>query len=1340
MAADFYIPRSLTCQDENLTDVDLLRDEGVVVLLAEPGAGKTDLLGNVAQRIGVQRQIASIFRARTTLMRVDTLVLDALDEVARLDESGLWAVLVKAQETQARRVILASRSSEWDESQSVFVRECFRTEPRVAHLRPFRDAEQEQLFLHHKPDEDFAGFRSELSRFGLDSLFGNPMFLLLFADAYVESGRKFTTKEQIFDAAVRSLAFEANISLPQKNRPPVEAIIDCASEVFAKLLLSGAAGVSTRDNPQERHFPRFSSLVSENYGQVSYVLDTRLLKPSTDQGQHEPVHRMVAEYCAARYLVNRINENRDSLTLRRCLAIIAPSSVVRDELRGLLGWMAALGSRAVQQGAIALDPYAVLANGDPSRLLSTSIRYLLTELKKAAKQDPYFRRGNMGHSFSLSGFFRHEVVEEIRPLLTTYGDQGHLGNLLLEMLKGSKALQTLTPELSKLMLDGHNSLTTRLLAHRDLADVAEHDHKSDCEALIKECTHDAMRISVEMFQNLGVAVLGRDTLLALLRMYAGLYSKRQRGSHVSLGYHVKCLLKELDLDYVVWLLDRLTEGLACTCGSDKSHNCTCRNGVSKVVGSLLDRYFEECEGPFDAVRICQWIRNLKFERQVSRRESKAVRALQTQTELRQSMQRHLMQGITDPDEVWRVWREAFGSQSHAGLSFRAEDCWALVDHAFDSDNPVLWARFPKFRQTQDKHGPDALGTHMRCQANQKQEFMRIWAKQNREAKSFTKEFRKSDFPHRRRMRRQKRQQDQRKFENLQYLTENRALIESGHHWGSLHSFAECYLMAPEKLAEEFDDPQVVENALCNCLPFIEPELPTLQRLAELQCESRFLNVETVLHAACLAIFRRFGSLAEVKVGALAILKTGFDVSYTEIDEDTRIRFEAEVDSRLFQKASDAERFAREYLEPQVRNSRCKHTQLWWLGSKPEFSSLVATLPLEWLRRFPGATMEALETLFQLAVEHCNESIVLQVVRFHMRYIDNSFFWPDGTENEDLKARRSFWLLRSFFFEKDWPQAVEEWLKSDPDTIFAVESRISEMYRFGNKGWPDLSAQKVFLILDAFVELWPKVHLPKVYGTDSPKEETAYRFLADVVRAIEKDDPCDGLPILNLIIADGRLRDFHDVARNMRASTLRKMALRDFEAPTPSEVVKFLDRKQVITVEDLRERLIELLEELQDKIDGGEFNSVEKFYSGNGRVDEEAASDRIAEDLQVALQPFNITVNREHHLKDARRCDITVTCMFDGRRSLLVMEVKGQWHRDLYLAAKEQLHRRYAIHPDAEQQGIYLVLWFGAGEKVAGRRCHSNRSSSQLREKVVSKMPEELHSLIDVFVLDLSHKS
>ena len=80
-------------------------------------------------------------------------------------------------------------------------------------------------------------------------------------------------------------------------------------------------------------------------------------------------------------------------------------------------------------------------------------------------------------------------------------------------------------------------------------------------------------------------------------------------------------------------------------------------------------------------------------------------------------------------------------------------------------------------------------------------------------------------------------------------------------------------------------------------------------------------------------------------------------------------------------------------------------------------------------------------------------------------------------------------------------------------------------------------------------------------------------------------------------------------------------------------------------------------------------------------------------------------------------------------------VKG--HRELYTAASAHLDERYSIHPDAEQQGIFLAIWFAGNEKVAGRKRHSITSAQELKSSIESRLPQELTGLVDVFVLDVS---
>ena len=459
-----YIARQLIAKDGTpVSEQACLAKPGTIVVLAEPGAGKTELLDSFGRALGVTPQRASIFRHKSHITPGHALVIDALDEVARQDLSALDGLIVKALDLKANTTVLASRASEWSQERNHFIKDCTGRAPTVVHLQPFNTAEQQQLFETLFPGEDFKAFHTQADRFGFAPILGNPMFLRFVVEGYIQAGRQIHSKQQIFKDAVDRLGSDDGKSQGPAPRPPIDVIVSSASAIFAKLLLSGAVGVANTERPRDREFPYIASLTEEASTVWKGILNSRLFKPAADADDHEPVHRIVAEYCAAGYLARRIVDPADTLSLKRCLAIIAPNAVPRDDLRGLLGWLAALGHQPVQDAIIALDPYAVLANGDPAQLTTLSKRRLIAQLRSLSKADPLFRRTDAWRRFNAAGFLTADLVDDLRPIITTPDDGSHLLDLVLELLPDSSAAAVLETELRTLMLDRTADLTARRL-------------------------------------------------------------------------------------------------------------------------------------------------------------------------------------------------------------------------------------------------------------------------------------------------------------------------------------------------------------------------------------------------------------------------------------------------------------------------------------------------------------------------------------------------------------------------------------------------------------------------------------------------------------------------------------------------------------------------------------------------------------------------------------------------------------------------------------------------------------------------------------------------------------
>lgn len=1343
MSTPFYLPRSLVSNDKTYTEAELLAAANYVVILAEPGGGKTQLMESLAQQLGTKAVTASRFAYAGAKVNNSSLVIDAFDELSKVDNSGIYKLLGQAVSANPTRVYLSSRSSEWSHAATNAVNNFFGHPPLVVRLCEFDESEQREIFKHNVPGEDFAAFQAEVARFDLETLLPNPQFLKLFAEAYIGSERHFTDKRSIFAQAVERLAKEVNpdvaniyptLSTPRK--------INISSEVFTKLLLSGAEGVCTSEATENRMYPLLASLF-EGDTVADGILATRLFKPSDSADQHRPVHKIVAEYCAADYLTQRIADPADPLTLFiKCLPIIAPNSTVRDELRGLLGWMAALGNKPIEESAIELDPYAVLANGDPSQLEHSSKRLLVNRLKEIETQDPYFRGGDFWRRFSVAGFFTPDVVEEIKPLFKAESD-GHLRDLLLELLVGSPAIEQLSDELRQLTLTPTESKKTRLLANKCLLGINGDIHRSGLlDIFISEASNISLNIAAKTIETLGPETFERAYLAEFLRICSTLYPDHQERYERVIGERdfLKKFINGLDFSTLEWLLDELTKDLACTCGK-KPYACDCRNGISKIAGLLLDRYFELAKPPFDPLRVWQWVGNLNFHEQKGTDQSKAVQVLQEDNELRQGIIAYVFGNLTDRDEIFetRINKFDWNSSSHTGLNFRTDDYTFIIDLAFETNNPDLWVSFMaghQYYQNKEVRGPNSLRRHMREQALENPLFMREWAKANRaRAQQFERENRTWRVRRNRNIKRRNRQQDEIRAENIKYVQDNRERVEGGRDWNCLVRFAELLLMAPDEIEQEFGNESLVRNALRNCLDFIAPHVPDLFKLAELHCASQVLHSEMILYVALLEAMNDRGNLEEVDLRLLRALRTNIHMGYRAVSSEERGALLKEVDRLIFSDSDSAENFLRQYIEPQLAQPRCAHPEVGLLRNDPVFSHLRGTLSIEWLKHFHELALWPLNILFEIAIQYGNRDNLKEIIS--ERCAAFMADWPNLTENEDIEQKRTFWLVRAWYFLDDAPETYWNWLKADKDTVLVLYERSSRMNPGANSYWPKLTSSKVEAILNTFIDQWPKVDLPRHWGSGSPKEQNAYRFLTEVIWSINSDDPDDAIPVLDRLLNDPRFADLSNDLKNMHASQVRQKALRDFEPPTPQQIVNRLDRDVVVTVEGLRQLVIQELQDFQKAIDGGEFNSADRFYAKNERLNEVRSTEIIAERLNLRLERQGISVTLEHQLKNAKRSDFTATKMIGGKRRLLVTEVKGQWHEELYTAAAAQLYERYSIHPDAAQQGIFLVIWFGADEKVAGRKGHNITSAPELRSSIEASLPRELIGLIDVFVLDVS---
>ena len=1252
-----YIDRHLVSDNKTIHEDDLLSINKCIIVLAEPGAGKTYLLKSLARKLNSQPVRASILLHKS--LQQDILIIDGCDEIVSIDNQAMDACIIKACEANAKHLIFSSRSSEWDESRNRgLIKDCIGNEPTVVRLSPFDEDEQQRYFSSIYPQQDFSLFLSQVNKLDINPLIGNPLFLKLFSAAYIQSGGILQSKKSIFDDAIQKLSQEHNNAIPQKKILGSNRIISASEEVFTKLLLSGCDGISIRESGANDSFPFLFSIISDQSNKLTSISNSGLFKMEGREYFYEPVHRVIAEYCSAKYLAKRIQDDKDQLTLNRIIVIIAPNRNVRQELRGLLGWMATLGNQEIQEKIIDLDPYAVIANGDPSHLSANSKKRLLENLEKLASVDPFFRYSDERRSFNVRGFLIQEVVDQTRKLLLKSPDTNHLLGLLFELINGSGVEKEFEKESESILFDIKKCLTTRKLANDSLIFIDSRDHRGAFQKLLEQNDKESLVLACALVEKVGVSHFDRKQVQQLLKQLSQFYCYEiyNKKYDCDIKYHnIKNLIFSFYLEDLVWFLDQLSQDIQCVCEQKNNFSCHCRNGISKIITHLMDQYFKLTDVPFDPVQIWSWVKLLCLKSPIDREDSHSVEVLQENNELRQAIHFLAFFVIENIDKLQEIRSYFYPGYGHPGLRMNQEDIKKIVDFSLAKKNYQLWDLFYKQHDFYSKRTTkDELRAHMRRHARNDAELMKLWAKhiiderrtvhKNREKHNYFK-------------RRQKYKENKRKEKNEIYLKNNRGLIESGRHFSWLKKLADEYLLNSHEFYRNKEDYwHLTKNALTNCISFLEPDLPTVRMIACALVENKNYPVVTVLYAACFLIFKESKTLSGINKSLLLSVRT-IERTSEFPEKIERSSFNKELNSLVFCSENELIQFSHDFIEPQLAVGGDHNLEL-WLVDADFFSKYKGNFCFEMISKYPNMPFNALNKLFDICVDSfLDQQRLKEFISKHCKALYK--FYGNEQNADDKNKVLNFWFIIFFVFIDNDDPVFLKYLKSNPDTIFSLENRIGFNSRYHFNKNKKINSRKIYTILDIYIDAWPKIDLPSAYGSNSPKEEKAYRFLHYIFEEIQNDASEESIQVLDKILGDIRFSDFHIMALHMKEKAKLNLVLSDFKAPTHIEISKFFDESRVASVEDLRALMIEKLEDMQSWIKGDETNPRYMFYENGNHVDENTARNRIVDYLRPRLNPLDVEVNIERYMSDGARCDFTASTSIGGRQTLLVVEVKGQ---------------------------------------------------------------------------------
>ncbi len=383
--------------DHQPQDLQQFRDLSAWVLLGEPGAGKSTAFESEADATGgVCLRIADFIHADPDGdWHGKTLFLDGLDEIrgSAGNDSTIQLIRKQLKRLDKPRFRIACRAADWYGASDADDLKAASIDSQIVvlQLEPLCLDDISTLLRANHGITDPNAFVEQATQLGVAGLLDNPQTLGLLAAA-VRGNQRPTTRDDTYRLACAKLAEEANKRHRDKIRHQpraIEQILDAAGQLSAVLLLSDQTGIALDPARASPHFAYLDDCTPPDLESAAQAVGTKLFRPEGEE-RVVPVHRSVAEYLAARWLAQQIDNA--GLPLRRVLnLLLGQDGRTVAGLRGLYAWLA-LHSRKARARLIEADPLTVVIYGDVKPMSVADKRNLLAGLRREAERYPGFLR------------------------------------------------------------------------------------------------------------------------------------------------------------------------------------------------------------------------------------------------------------------------------------------------------------------------------------------------------------------------------------------------------------------------------------------------------------------------------------------------------------------------------------------------------------------------------------------------------------------------------------------------------------------------------------------------------------------------------------------------------------------------------------------------------------------------------------------------------------------------------------------------------------------------------------------------------------------------------------
>lgn len=1317
------------------------------VLIADPGAGKTDVFKTLSEAEGGYYTKARDFvELNLPPGWTPPLFIDGLDEMTAGTAAGstaLGQIRVKLQTLGAPKFRISCREADWrgNTDSAALQRLVGLNNVLELHLEPLNRSQTIALIAYWQQSDEAAAedFIQEAENRDLEGLLDNPQTLRMLIKAVATTGSGWPgSKTQTYEMACAQLVREHNeewLAATRNSSLSDDKVLQAAGYLSAIMLLSGSAKIAVQRHADiQPGIVAMPELVSgadaPDMTTCQAALRTRLFR-GVGGGNFEPVHRTVAEYLGAQYLISRI---RAGLPASRVLALmLGLDAGVVPELRGLHAWLAATAPTELRRKLIDHDPLGVVLNGDVRNFSRVEKLRVLNALRDEARRYTYFRSQNWA-SNPFGALATVDMLEDFKAWFQS-GDRSPthqaLVDCLLDALANGHHMPELVPELERVVRDKTYWPGSRAEALGILVVYArDNDDWSTLTQLLAD-------VEGNVVEDLEDELLGRllqalyPTLIPPAKIWR--YFRKPKADHLLGSYwqfwHVLSKDSAM-LGNIPDLLDALIETGHQL--SDEGDHL----GLSNLVGDLLVAGVTQHGGEIDVQRLYRWLSMglgpHHFSALDEEHKAALARWLSERPTLYKALFEHGLHIQANPtetgfDKLWRIRAQLYGAEepddaelwylSLAGESTAADVRRLLVNESFNSASQKrgIDAAIRLLEEWSADHSNDAawVEAQLRCaypppESDQKYINSAIARKQRAAEASLQRiDFFRKTLP---------------------------SFALGPAHLGALVEVANAYLdffrhnkqRSPdarlrELLNQNGEWVRLALHGLRQCL--LRDDLPSAAKIIDLNVKGSRYN----LAAPCLAAMELHYAEDPQSVLKLppAILETAVAFRLTNSFGNTPAWFKQLLAQRPATLAAVMERL----ISQQIASGKEYIDGLYALVRDADYAEIAKQIAPRLIAEFPRkASKKQLKTLRLL--------IVAMLDRLEGDFRLELIAKKLSTAGMDV-AQHVYWLTAGLLL------APNQYLESTKQFVQKTQVRVSHLFamiqeRQERGSWlvnlP--AATQAFLI-----ELLGPGSRPSwskgAAGWVTPEMEMG-RNVEALISALAANPDDAATTALTVLQQRQDLKQWGDsLTRAIYDQRVtRRKAL--FEPASVAEVCATLASLKPANAADLWALTLDYLTKLAHEIRDGNTNDYRQYWAGANPKKEDDCRDALLSDLKRDLAAVGVSAEPEGRYADEKRADIKVI----APPHHIPIEVKRETHRDVWKAIPEQLIAKYGRELFASDgYGIYLVFWFTGNLNSAPSDGGSKpKTPQELQERLAATVPEELRHKIAVLVVDCSKKT